>query len=59
MSCFVFVSPKFLHNRLRHPSLAKLKLMANMLDPSSLTKSTKDVIFLFLLYIQIFGDQGE
>ncbi|RDX96623.1 hypothetical protein CR513_20691, partial [Mucuna pruriens] len=30
-------------------------IIANMSDPTSLTKSTKDVIFLFQLSIQIWG----
>ncbi|RDY07686.1 hypothetical protein CR513_08167, partial [Mucuna pruriens] len=33
--CFAYVSPKFLHNRLGHPSLAKLKLMVLSLNKLS------------------------
>ncbi|RDX80928.1 hypothetical protein CR513_38435, partial [Mucuna pruriens] len=33
--CFAFISPKLLHNRLGHPSLAKLKLMVPKLNKLS------------------------
>ncbi|RDX95883.1 hypothetical protein CR513_21525, partial [Mucuna pruriens] len=54
--CFTSISPKLLHNRLRHPSLAKLKLIANMSEPPFLTKLAKDVIFLFsIVHSDIWG----
>ncbi|RDX84671.1 hypothetical protein CR513_34246, partial [Mucuna pruriens] len=56
MLCFVSVSPKLLHNRLEHPNLAKLKLMANIVRSTFPNQVNKRCNFPFsIIHSNIWG----